>query len=324
FLAVTISLASIAFAGVLVQPGYEHQYDSNPRYLQHQSVSRHWIRSPTEQHRAEQLPDQESTRYLPGVQTTEKNEDPKEIIHNRRKRSDPASTESSKSKIVAHDNDVAAKSPLTDVKHSTTDTNDKRVKNCSTKYNIILSIFPFLGFTISSTNITLPEHESADTNDKRVKNCQTEKNFVLSILPFRNSNISYTGFPDRKREKAENIELRRKLAAITQLPPLPSSSAQSAQPALGAQSTSAPAALSIPITSSTTSIPINIDVPISIDVAGSITPQQAKPKRGQRAGRNRGRGGFRGRKFPRFPRFPRFPKFPRFPRFPIFPRFRGQ
>ncbi|XP_071570918.1 uncharacterized protein [Temnothorax nylanderi] len=118
FLGVTISLASIVLAGV--QPAHQHQYDSNPRYLQHQSVSQHWIRSPTEQYRAEQLPDQESTRYLPEVKT-QKNEDPKEarrkkieeygrkmdfirhmdggrslqalMVHNRRKRSDPASIE---------------------------------------------------------------------------------------------------------------------------------------------------------------------------------------------------------------------------------------
>ncbi|TGZ55960.1 hypothetical protein DBV15_08009 [Temnothorax longispinosus] len=35
-------------------------------------------------------------------------------------RSDPASTESTKSEIIAHDNDVAAKSSLTDAKHPTT------------------------------------------------------------------------------------------------------------------------------------------------------------------------------------------------------------
>ncbi|XP_077271928.1 uncharacterized protein LOC143902690 isoform X2 [Temnothorax americanus] len=166
FLAVTISLASIALANVLVQPGYEHQYDSNPRYLQHQSVSQPWIQSPTEQ--SEQLPNQESTRYLSGVQTVypyESNQadarshvlsyphhppyhhylprphhvhfarigghgyvrpsvyvgHPQSLmVHNRRKRSDSASTKSSKSEVVAHDNDVTAKSPLTDAKHPTT------------------------------------------------------------------------------------------------------------------------------------------------------------------------------------------------------------
>ncbi|XP_071572926.1 uncharacterized protein [Temnothorax nylanderi] len=168
FLAVTISLAiSIALANVLVQPGYKHQYDSNPRYLQHQSVSQHWIQSPTEQYRAGQLPNQESTRYLSGVQTVypyESNQadarshvlsyphrppyhhylprphhvhfarigghgyvrpsvygyvgHPQSLmVHNRRKRSDPAST---KSEVVAHDNDVAAKSSSTDAKHLTT------------------------------------------------------------------------------------------------------------------------------------------------------------------------------------------------------------
>ncbi|XP_071554681.1 uncharacterized protein [Temnothorax nylanderi] len=194
FLAVTILLAaSIALANVLVQPGYEHQYDSNPRYLQHQSVSQHWIRSPTEQYRAEQLPKQESTRYLSGVQTVypyESNQaDPRShvlsyphrppyhhylprphhvhfarigghgyvrpsvygyvghplqslMVHNRKKRSDPASTKSSKSEVVAHNNDVAAKSPLTDAKHPT---------------------------TIDSL---LPEHEPTDTTDKRVENRQ--------------------------------------------------------------------------------------------------------------------------------------------------------
>ncbi|XP_024869944.1 tryptase-2-like, partial [Temnothorax curvispinosus] len=72
--------------------------------------------------------DQSCPDNLPRVYT--------KIIHNRRKISDPASTESSKSKIVAHDNDVAAKSPLIDVKHPT---------------------------TIDSL---LPEHEPTDTNRK--------------------------------------------------------------------------------------------------------------------------------------------------------------
>ncbi|XP_071575349.1 uncharacterized protein [Temnothorax nylanderi] len=232
FLAVTTSLASIALADVLVQPGYEHQYDSNPRYLQDQSVPQYWIQSPTEQYRAEQLSDQESTRYLPGVQTvypyesnqinarssepiistqdglpfyytiyplyylyrslyqsltpqskqastTEKNEDPKEakrkrmeesrrrkqfihhmgggrslqplMVHNRRKRSDRASI---KSEVVAHDNDVVAKSPLTDAKHPT---------------------------TIDSL---LPEHEPTDTTDKRVENRQIKNDYITNPRSF--------------------------------------------------------------------------------------------------------------------------------------------
>ncbi|XP_024870380.1 uncharacterized protein LOC112453707 [Temnothorax curvispinosus] len=186
--AVTFSLASIALADVLVLSGYEHQYDSNPRYLQHQSVSQHWIRSPIEQYRAEQLPDQESTRYFPGVpeltsrseaSTTEKNEDPKEtkrkrmeelrrrkqfiyhlgggrrspqplMVHNRKKRSDPASTKSSKSEVVAHDNVVATKLPLTDAKHST------------------------------AIDSLLPEHEFTDTTDKHVENRQIENNYMIT------------------------------------------------------------------------------------------------------------------------------------------------
>ncbi|XP_024873556.1 uncharacterized protein LOC112455691 [Temnothorax curvispinosus] len=190
FLAVTISLASIVLANVLVQPGYEHQYDRNPRYLQHQSVSQPWIKSPTEQYRADQLPNQESTQYLSGVQTVypyESNQadarshvlsypyhpsyhhylprphhvhfarigghgyvrpsvyvgHPQSLmVHNRRKRSDSASTKSSKSEVVAHDKDVTAKSPLTDAKHPT---------------------------TIDSL---LPEHEPTDTTEKRVENRQ--------------------------------------------------------------------------------------------------------------------------------------------------------
>ncbi|XP_071646523.1 uncharacterized protein [Temnothorax longispinosus] len=174
FLSVTFSLASIALANVLVQPGYEHQYDSNPRYLQHQSVSQHWIKSPIEQYRADQLPNEESTRYLSGVQTVypyESNQadarsqvlsyphrpsyhhylprphhvhfarigghgyvrpsvyvgHPQSLmVHNRRKRSDPASTKSSKYEVVAHNNDVAAKSPLTDAK--------RRILQPSTRY----------------------------------------------------------------------------------------------------------------------------------------------------------------------------------------------
>ncbi|XP_071635453.1 uncharacterized protein [Temnothorax longispinosus] len=86
FLAVTIScfLASFVFAGVL-QPA-EHQYNTNPRYLQHRSVSE----SPTEQYRAEQLPDQESTRYL--REEYDHFLEPV-IVQIRRKRSDPESTE---------------------------------------------------------------------------------------------------------------------------------------------------------------------------------------------------------------------------------------
>ncbi|XP_071644032.1 uncharacterized protein [Temnothorax longispinosus] len=236
FLAVTISLASIVLAGVLYQPGYEHQYNSNSRYLQDQSAPQYWTQSPIEQHRAEQLPDQESTRYRPGVQTvypyesnqvnarssepidfpaytifipawplyllfqhlfkktskTEENEDPKEarretvedyderifrrilnggrpfqplMVHNRRKRSDPASTES---EVVAHDNDVAAKSPSTDAKHPA---------------------------TIDSL---LPEHEPTDTTDKRVENRQIRNDYITNPFGFiqkiRTLNI-HTTFP---------------------------------------------------------------------------------------------------------------------------------
>ncbi|XP_071632968.1 uncharacterized protein [Temnothorax longispinosus] len=202
FLAVTIiSLASTALADVLVQP-YEHQYYSNPRYLQHQStVSQHSIRSP-EQYRTEQLPNQESTRYLSGVQTPvypyQWNQadarshvlsyphrppyhhylprphhmrfarigghgyvrpsvyvgHPQSLtVHNRRKRSrrsDPTSTESSKSEVVAHDNDVAAKSPLTDAKDPTT------------------------------VDSLLPEHEPTDTTDKRVENRQIKNDYITN------------------------------------------------------------------------------------------------------------------------------------------------
>ncbi|XP_024868373.1 uncharacterized protein LOC112452407 [Temnothorax curvispinosus] len=221
FLAVTISLASIVLAGVLYQPGYEHQYNSNSRYLQDQSAPQYWTQSPIEQHRAEQLP----TRYRPGVQTVYpyesnqvnarssepinfppntifipwpiypqpgllyldllknaskiiENEDPKEarretvedyekiifrrglnggrslqplMVHNRRKRSDPASTES---EVVAHDNDVAAKSPSTDAKHPA---------------------------TIDSL---LPEHEPTDTTDKRVENRQIRNDYITNPFGF--------------------------------------------------------------------------------------------------------------------------------------------
>ncbi|XP_071559403.1 uncharacterized protein [Temnothorax nylanderi] len=223
FLAVTISLASIALAGVLYQPEYEHQCDSNPRYLQDQSAPQYWTQSPIEQYRAKQLSDQESTRYRPGVQTvypyesnqvnarssepdefpggvpgaiiafplyvlyrllyqsTEENKDPKEdrretvreyerdrgenilihinggrhflplMVHNRRKRSDPASTES---EVVAHDNDVAAKSPSTDAKHPT---------------------------TIDSL---LPEHEPTDTTDNRVENRRIRNDYITNPRSF--------------------------------------------------------------------------------------------------------------------------------------------
>ncbi|XP_077254365.1 uncharacterized protein LOC143893172 isoform X2 [Temnothorax americanus] len=195
FLAVTISLASIVLAGVLYQPGYEHQYNSNPRYLQDQSAPQYWTQSPIEQYRAEQLPDQESTQYRPGVQTvypyksnqvnarSKKDEDSKEarrmtaeeyerklenilininggrpqrrprlMIHNRRKRSDPASTES---EVVAHDNNVAAKSPTTDAKHPAT---------------IVDSL--------------LPEHEPTDTTDKRVENRQIRNDYITNPRSF--------------------------------------------------------------------------------------------------------------------------------------------
>ncbi|XP_071554287.1 uncharacterized protein [Temnothorax nylanderi] len=205
FLAVTISLASIALAGVLVQPGYEHEYDSIPRYLQNQSVSQPSL---IEQYRAEQLPDQESTRYLPGVQTTEKNEDPKEMIHNRRKRSDPASTESSKSEIIAHDKDVPAKSSLTDPKHPTittidslllADTNDKRLEKCEAVTYDLLSIPlhsntennanvasstddakfpPFFNYSLIPEN-EFPESKRTDTTDKRLAYCRDMNEFFI-------------------------------------------------------------------------------------------------------------------------------------------------
>ncbi|XP_071634554.1 uncharacterized protein [Temnothorax longispinosus] len=72
------------------------------------------------------------------------------MVHNRRKRSDSASTKSSKSEVVAHDNDVTAKSPLTDAKHPT---------------------------TIDSL---LPEHEPTDTTDKRVENRQIKNDYITN------------------------------------------------------------------------------------------------------------------------------------------------
>ncbi|XP_024868166.1 uncharacterized protein LOC112452280 [Temnothorax curvispinosus] len=165
------------------------------------------------------------------------------MIHNRRKRSDPASTESSKSKIVAHDNDVTAKSPLTDVKHPTTDptiesllesilskhkptdTNDKRVENHQTKNNFILSILGFLNSIISSANITLPEHKPTDTTVtvkvKRMENYPSiqelsKYNFILCVAPFRSSTISSRNitFPrdkptDTNDERVENCQIEK-------------------------------------------------------------------------------------------------------------------
>lgn len=42
-----------------------------------------------------------------------------QIVHNWRKKSDLTSTEFNKSETIAHGNDVAAKSPLTEAKYST-------------------------------------------------------------------------------------------------------------------------------------------------------------------------------------------------------------
>ncbi|XP_024869305.1 uncharacterized protein LOC112453009 isoform X2 [Temnothorax curvispinosus] len=75
------------------------------------------------------------------------------FVHNRRKRSrrsDPTSTESSKSEVVAYDNDVAAKSPLTDAKDPTT------------------------------VDSLLPEHEPTDTTDKRVENRQIKNDYITN------------------------------------------------------------------------------------------------------------------------------------------------
>ncbi|XP_077274336.1 uncharacterized protein LOC143904010 isoform X2 [Temnothorax americanus] len=80
------------------------------------------------------------------------------FVHNRRKRSrrsDPnTSTESSKSEVVAHDNDVAAKSPLTDAKDLTT------------------------------VDSLLSEHEPTDTTDKRVENRQIKNDYTTNPRSF--------------------------------------------------------------------------------------------------------------------------------------------
>ncbi|XP_036141559.1 uncharacterized protein LOC114253990 [Monomorium pharaonis] len=71
------------------------------------------------------------------------------IIHQNRRlrRSDSTSPETSTSTIVAHGNDVIAKSPLTDTKHLTIDS-------------------------------LLPEHEPINTNDKRVENREIKDDYM--------------------------------------------------------------------------------------------------------------------------------------------------
>ncbi|XP_011639953.1 uncharacterized protein LOC105429008 [Pogonomyrmex barbatus] len=76
--------------------------------------------------------------------------------HTRSRRSTPTDIESSKSPIVANDNDVATKSPLIDTKH------------------------------LTDIDSLLPKHEPTDTNDKHVKNRQTDdrpSGLLLGLYP---------------------------------------------------------------------------------------------------------------------------------------------
>ncbi|XP_071553739.1 uncharacterized protein [Temnothorax nylanderi] len=138
------------------------------------------------------------------------------MVHNRRKRSDPASTKSSKSEVVAHDNDVAAKLPLTDAKHPTTidsllpeheptDTTDKRLENCQTVNNFFVS-FQELNLGSADSLITFPEHEPTDTNDKRLEDCQTVNNLLLSIR--LSSTFSLTNITLPEHEPADTNDKR--------------------------------------------------------------------------------------------------------------------
>ncbi|XP_011059777.1 PREDICTED: LIM domain-containing protein A-like [Acromyrmex echinatior] len=196
FLAVTISLASVVFADVIVQPGYEHS-GKNP----YSQPALHRINSQTEQYHTKQLPNQEF-QYLQNARTVHpyyESKDSSNLVgypyhpfqhyspyhhfsprnhphyarigshgysrpsvfvgyrqpsighwgspyhHHRYRRSldsDSTNTESSESANVAHDNDVASKSPLTDDKHP------------------------------KATDSLLPEQEPTDTNDKHVENRQ--------------------------------------------------------------------------------------------------------------------------------------------------------
>lgn len=234
FLAVTISLASIVLADVLVQPGYKPQ-SSTPSYSQLAPHRTYSAAQGTEQlsNKKSYLPAVQSVRSVQTVYPYYESHDsnarsnllryplqhhypyhyhyarpkhlhfakigghgytrpsvfvgyPRPVLvpyHRRYRRSDgsnPTSNESSKSAIVAHDDDVAAKSPLTDVKHTAIDS-------------------------------LLPEHEPTDTNDKRVENRQTNNDHVtprhtgLFDLPiYYPGNIQYAPSDDEKQNRPEN------------------------------------------------------------------------------------------------------------------------
>ncbi|XP_011176112.1 uncharacterized protein LOC105208055 isoform X2 [Solenopsis invicta] len=171
FLVLIISLTSIVLADVLVQPGYG-QPNSNthfsvpqqklsgfqavyPYYASPQNIGRSHLVSyshhlPYHHHHYHySRPNKLHFAKIGGHGYTRPSMyvgyRPPLVVHHRYRRSltpDSTSTESSKSEVVTHDNDVAAKSPLTDSEHSTT--NDS----------------------------LLPEHEPTDSNDKHVENRQ--------------------------------------------------------------------------------------------------------------------------------------------------------
>ncbi|XP_011880976.1 PREDICTED: uncharacterized protein LOC105569261 isoform X2 [Vollenhovia emeryi] len=237
FLALTISLASVVLADVLVQPGYQHgyQYSSTPHYVQYQpSIPQYQF--PAEQYRRAQIPNHEWTQYLSRGQTYhpydsyQDNARTHMIVHNRRERSrrsvptsdEPnkleivTSSESSKPDIVAHDNDVAAKSTLTDAKpptaidsllpeHETTDTNDKHVENRQINYDHVteprlFGLYPENMHSEYSENIhseypenmhsEYPENIHSSYRESYLQSDKPYKNFMQKMLSQLNPHLN--------------------------------------------------------------------------------------------------------------------------------------
>ncbi|XP_036141560.1 uncharacterized protein LOC114253989 [Monomorium pharaonis] len=152
------------------------------------------------------------------------------IHHNKRtRRSDLTNSEFSTSAFVTHGNDVTAKLPSTDIKHSTIDsyelinTNDKRVKNRQIKNDDITepAITPFSNTYIYPIHTYLPHYYCNNLNERpqvilRFLPKQTELT-KFSMEPASNGyrskqqkeilNINLT---DRKQDKIQNVVPSRK------------------------------------------------------------------------------------------------------------------
>ncbi|XP_028045160.2 uncharacterized protein LOC114253988 [Monomorium pharaonis] len=208
FLVVIISLTSTVLADVLVS-GYEHQFGNNPHYSplpqykestqqpgfqlaypnyeSHQDRARsHIVSYPYRhyhRHDYHYLPRPHHLHYAkvgghgyvrPSVFVGY----PQPlIVHHRYRRSDksdPTSIETSKSAIDAHDDDVAAKSSLTDTEKPTIDS-------------------------------LLPEHEATNTNDKHLENRQINNDHMTSPRLFGlYPDMMYSGlYPSRSENRMQ-------------------------------------------------------------------------------------------------------------------------